>query len=448
MLDFNTELEKLENRWAKRLERERRARKEAEQLLEAKSLELFQANQRLQHLAQELEVRIAERTEELSTALSHAKQATQAKSEFLATMSHEIRTPLNGVLGMTELLKSTPLNSEQHHYLDTLTSCGQTLLSLISDILDVSKIEAGKLELEQIPFRPGQLIQELQAIFSTQIKQKNLRFTLDLSPNLPEWLLGDPTRLRQIFFNLLSNAIKFTHRGEITLGWHPDHHSPQFWQAYVRDTGIGIAPAQRERLFQAFSQVDSSISRRYGGSGLGLVICRHLAEAMQGELGLHSQAGEGSTFFFSFQAAQVQPHSDNQDSAQTSTPNLDQLRVLLVEDNPVNQMLTLKLLEKMGIQARLAENGSEAIDQIQSHFFDLILMDMQMPVMDGLAATYVIRRLEDIHQPIILALTANAFAEDREKCQQAGMNGFLTKPINLKSLQQEILQHFPAATQG
>lgn len=432
----------LEARWLKRLERERRARKEAESILDAKSLELYETNKHLQNLTKDLEKIVHERTLALTHALEVANQATHAKSDFLATMSHEIRTPLNGVLGMTELLGSTALTSEQNQYVETLTSCGKTLLSLISDILDMSKIEAGRLELEYITFEPQQLINDLVYLFHPQIKTDELVFSLEIDPALPPYLLGDPTRLRQVFFNLLSNALKFTSSGEITLCWKKDTTSPDHWKAYVKDTGIGISQSDQKNLFTSFSQVDSSISRRFGGSGLGLSICRHLCDAMQGHLWLESEVGEGSTFFFTFYAPVPTIFDSAESPLMISDHSYTNLRVLLVEDNHINQMIALKLLQKMGIQACLAENGAAAIEQMHQAIFDLVLMDIQMPVMDGITATRVIRNTDGFQQPIIVALTANAFSEDREKCLESGMNGFLTKPISLKNLREEIGRHF------
>lgn len=430
-------LNPVEQRWQKRLERERLARKQAETLLEDKSLALYKANLELRELADSLEKKVTLRTEELSKALQTAEAATRAKSDFLATMSHEIRTPMNGVIGMTDLLSHTALNEEQQHYLSVLKSCGHSLLGLINDILDYSKIEAGKLELEMISVNPRQLLEELKFVFHAQAEAKGIRLILEIAPEVPLWIETDPTRLRQIFFNLIANAIKFTEQGEIQLSLKTTNQSNQL-RGEVRDSGIGIEPQVQQQLFTPFKQADSSITRQYGGTGLGLAICARLSEALGGEIGLHSEVGQGSEFYFTFHA----PTAIAQDTH--STPHnhpllTEHLNVLLVEDNPINQMLALKLLEKLGIQADLSRDGLEAIEAMQQHHYDIVLMDMQMPKMDGLSATRYIRALGHLHQPRIIALTANAFAEDQQACKSAGMNGFLTKPITLDALSQAIL---------
>jgi signal transduction histidine kinase/ActR/RegA family two-component response regulator len=432
----------LEARWQRRLDRERSARKQAEKLLEDKSLELFKANQELRAFAEGLEKQVEIRTHELSAALESAKAATKAKSEFLATMSHEIRTPMNGVIGMTELLASSPLSEEQAQHLSILKSCSHTLMALINDILDYSKIEAGKLELEQIAFEPKRLLDELLTLFSTQAADKNIELKLSASSHIPTRITGDPTRLRQVFFNLVSNALKFTQQGEIQIHFGPDPEKQTDWLAWVKDTGVGISKEGQAKLFQAFSQADSSITRQYGGTGLGLAISSKLVQAMGGRLSVQSEQGKGSRFYFYFNAPQTQDHPQERPTQVISSEDKisSHLMLLLVEDNKINQMLATKLLEKMGLSVDLAENGQQAIDAMQTHFYDIVLMDMQMPIMDGLSATRYIRALgADIHQPYIIALTANAFAEDQQACLEAGMNDFLSKPINQKALQQALL---------
>ena len=440
-------------RLEQRAARERDARKAAEALLEHKARELYEANRSLQALAGRLEALVDERTLALRAALERAEAGTRAKSEFLATMSHEIRTPLNGVVGMIELLRGTRLDCEQRGYVDTLLQSADTLFAIINDVLDFSRIEAGRLELERRPFSPLRLAQDVLAMLRPQADHKGLAMLLWAGP-LPERLLGDPTRLQQVWLNLLSNAIKFTERGEVRLELRGDRLDDGRWRLHgaVTDTGIGMDDAQRERLFEAFTQVDSSMSRRYGGSGLGLAISSRLVALMDGTITVDSRPGEGSRFGFDMRldaaaaerasgvegashVAQVAPAAGVDAPDTPEAPPLSTLRVLLAEDNPVNQALALATLSKLGIEATLARDGAEAVDALRVAAYDVVLMDMQMPGVDGLEATRRIRAAGDaLAQPWIVALTANAFDCDREAYLAAGMDDFVAKPFRQETL--------------
>jgi len=392
------------------------------------------------------------REQALKQALIKAQDANTAKSQFLASMSHEIRTPMNGVIGMLHLLKEEPLNEKQTKYVTLAKSSADSLLSLINDILDVSKIEAGKLETETIDFDIHSLFSELVSSMTHRIKSNNLKLILEMNNLTEQFVRGDPLRLKQILTNLLSNALKFTQQGEITIhaalvsSPSNDEHKDLLLQCMISDTGIGIPSDKVDQLFNSFTQADSSTTREYGGTGLGLSIAKQLCQLMGGHIKVSSQFGQGSQFSFSIQLLRCDSQvalQANQHDVESSHKELQRhkhQKILLVEDNAINQLVALGILEKLGIKADIANDGKEAIDillQASERYYSLILMDCQMPVMDGFHATRNIRKGDagDSYRNIpIVALTANAMQGDREQCIQAGMNDYLTKPIDGKLL--------------
>ncbi len=376
---------------------------------------------------------------EHETRLAHAENA--AKGDFLAKMSHEIRTPMNAVLGISQLLHDTPLNKGQKHYVEMLQHAGQSLLNLINDVLDYSKINAGRLELEQVPLQLEALLDEAAAIFAVSAEQKGLSFRHEVSGTLPAWVQGDPQRLRQVLNNLLSNAVKFTETGNISL--HAQVHEQGNGQIMltltISDTGIGMSTAVQQQIFQPFQQADATTSRKFGGSGLGLAISRQLVDLMEGCIEVESRPHAGSSFRVSLpmRLASAPPTSPRSDPA-PGTGTYAGLGVLVVEDQPVNLMVINGLLQKLGITPLHAENGQAALDLLQEHpEIELVLMDCEMPVMDGYEATQQWRRREAEQQrpriPVI-ALTAHAMSEHRERCLSAGMDDHLAKPVMLKQL--------------
>lgn len=420
---------------------------EAQEILElgaslnAASLSLSEHNHHLESM-------VEERTAALSVAKEAAEAANRAKSVFLANMSHELRTPMNAIMGMTDLVLRRTTDPKQIDQLSKINQASHHLLHVINDILDISKIEADRLTLEQANLKLGSILENLRSMVSPKIAEKGLKLVIDIASNLANLpLQGDPLRLEQILLNLTGNALKFTPAGMITVAVQcaEDHATHVLARFEIRDTGIGIAPEDQKRLFSAFEQADSSMTRKYGGTGLGLAISKRLAQMMGGHIGVDSRPGSGSTFWFTCRLDKIAssfelPVTQSDHAAEAIQTRYAHARVLLAEDEPINQEVSQGLLEEVGLLVDLAPDGATAVELARQTDYALILMDIQMPVMNGIEATQIIRTIPRRQHTPILAMTANAFDDDRQACLNAGMNDHIGKPVDPDKLFETLLR--------
>lgn len=420
--------------------------KDAENVALQANEKLLEYSAALESVNQDLDRKVQERTSELETAKRIVEEALEAKSSFVARMSHEIRTPINAVIGLSHLTLKTPLSSSQKDHLHKILASGEVLLRLVNDVLDFSKIEAGKMALEVVPFSLDSIVQYAIDMNSLKAKEKNLSLNVDISKSLPKMLLGDPLRIQQVLVNLVTNAVKFTEYGGVSIRVYSETNidNEMLLRCDVIDTGIGISKAYSDKLFKAFQQADDSITREFGGTGLGLTISRQLCELMGGDIWVKSEIGQGSTFSFTFplnnpdSLSNIENHIENEEK---NIPDLSAFSVLLAEDNIINQKVILGYLEDTFIKVDVVENGQEAINKLNEQEYDLVLMDIQMPVMDGLTATRKIRQSSVYGDIPIIAMTAHVSEEAKEQSAKAGMNTHLDKPIKKPELYKNLQNH-------
>ena len=421
--------------WEKRFYRERNARKEAEELLEKKSSEVYNINKNLEKL-------IYERTLELEEALKAANIAKEVKSNFLANMSHEIRTPMNGIIGFTQLLLKTNLEEKQKKYVGIIESSTKTLMSIINNILDFSKIESGKTEIDLVEVDMTKELTNNILLFSKDAKKKGINYNFNIDEKIADFLYVDIHKVKQVLSNLINNAIKFTDENKkinIDIDLKDDLDNKQTILFSVEDQGVGIHPDKQSKIFEAFTQADNSITRKFGGTGLGLNISTAIVKLLGGKLQLKSEENIGSTFFFELEFEKVQNSHNNETEIldldiKNNTSDMSDysqnLNILVVDDNEINLLLISEVLKNLNIKFVLAQDGQDAINKCKEEKFDIILMDINMPILNGIEATHILRDTYKIETPII-ALTANSLEGDKEKFIENGMNDYLSKPFNV-----------------
>ncbi|WP_306642863.1 ATP-binding protein [Sanyastnella coralliicola] len=425
------------------IRRERQARKNAELIIEEKSRELFTLNQELQEMNDSLEVKIKERTHELEEAMEAAEASSRAKSEFLSNMSHEIRTPLNAIVGLTEILRMQELPDKGAELVQNVKHSADTLMSLINDILDFSAIESGKISFEEVNFDFPYICRRLKETFRHQASEKGLKFVLTIDDEIPQHLIGDPTKLNQVLINLIGNALKFTEVGKIRMDAELIEKTEDTVriQIEVTDSGVGIPEDRVDSIFQKFEQAESSTKRKFGGTGLGLAITKELIELQDGKIWVESTYGKGSTFGFElgYKIGQGTTITDASGEVIETGTDISGLRVLLAEDIEMNQYLMKQIFSQWNLVPDIAENGLVVLEKMANAEYDVLLLDMHMPEMDGIETATHIRagkvKQKDIH---IVGLTADVFTETRDALLKAGVTSFLTKPINIPQLYEKL----------